>query len=405
MSRLSLQRLVIALSAALLVSAPALANPHRQSRNARNAPHDFAPARNPDLDPKVAAALHQLITNNKMPPGFAVVVHDGHVVLAEGWGNHTGPQSGPANGQSLFRVGSVTKTFTALGIVSLAEHGKLSLDDPLEKWIPEVHFKLKLRRDRQPTIRDALYHFSGLPGSGAAIVAAYNANHFTATNAEIIDSLKAAVVSPGRENVYSNLGFNALGLVIEKASHESYYSYMKQHVFGPLGITDERWNPPQVPRNQLVFTHSGSPGHWTGVADAYVYGATNPAGGLYVSGDDMLKLMKWELGEQQNGPVSPRMRLLTQTPADHSVKPPGSGRATQPMGNSGMGWDAAPDSHGQTTLLKNGGLPNTNGQWTAVIGVEPSTHTAAVVLVSGAQSVDLYGEANALIAAAQSHRP
>lgn len=394
--------LVVSLS--LLASSPALAHPPRQNRQAVHVPPSFVPAQNEARDPKVAAALHQVITSNKLPPGYAVVVHDGHIVLAEGWGHHTGPGSGPANGNSLFHIGSITKTFTALGILSLAEQHKLSLDDPLERWIPGVHFHLKLPRDRQPTIRDALYHFSGLPDAGSKVAAAQAGGRFTITKQDIIESLNAATVSPGRKNVYSNIAFNALGLVIEKASGENYYAYMKQHVFRPLGITDEAWKPSQVPQAQLVYTHSGSPGHWVGVRDTYVFGATDPAGGVYLSGDDMLKLLRWELGVRPNGPLSERMRLLSQKPAESTLKPPGSGHIDRPVSNSGMGWDIAPDTHGNDTLLKNGGLGNTNDHWSALIGVRPSSHTATVLLVSGDGGGN-YDEATALINAAQSGRP
>lgn len=347
---------------------------------------------------RLNAVLQQVVRNNHLPPGYAIVVHDGRVVVAQGWGQKAGPDSRPADGHDLFRLASVSKTFTALGVLVLVDEGKLALDDPIERWIPGAQVKLKLPRDRQPTIRDVLYHYSGLPRSPRG--------SRPATQQDLVDTLNAVSVSPGRRYLYSNLGFSLLGMIIAKASGETYYRFMATHVFEPLGITDEVWHPDQVPRKWLVMTHwwatrAGGPGHWVGRIDPHDFGAGNPAGGLYLSGDDMVKFVKWELGEQQNGPLRPQTRALSQLPAPQTLRPPGSGTPKQPMANTGMGWDLAPSSATHDILAKNGRLPN---HWTAIVGIEPSTGTAAVLLVSGRGGAKV-AEAKALMAAAQPVQP
>lgn len=389
MVRPSFQRIVLAISVALIAGAPALAQPPRQDRGSVHDPADPALTRQDARGGPVDAALMQMVHNRNLAPGYAIVVHDGRVVLAKGWGPHAGPGSGPADGHDLFRIASVTKTFTALGVLVLVDEGKLALDDPIERWIPGAHVRLKLPRDRQPTIRDVLYHFSGLPRAPK--------DPKSPTERDLVATLNAAEVSPGRRFRYSNLAFSLLGIIIARASGEPYYTFMAHKVFEPLGITDEVWHPQDVPRDRLVMIHSGSPGHWQGTVDTHDFKAGNPAGGLYLSGDDMVKFVKWELGQQQNGPLRPETLALSHRTASQTLRPPGSGTPKQPMFNSGMGWDLAPSSAKHDILAKNGRLPN---HWTAIVGIEPSTGTGAVLFVSSKGGAAV-AEAKTLITAAR----
>lgn len=371
MTRPSLQRIAIAVFVALIASAPAFAQRPRQTRAQGDAQPDHTTARQDAQGGPVDAALMQMVREKQLAPGYAVVVRDGRVVLAKGWGPHAGPGSGPADGHDLFRIASVTKTFTALGILVLVDEGKLALDDPIERWIPGAHVRLKSPRDRQPTIRDVLYHFSGLPRKPKGPK--------QPTEQELVATLNAVEVSPGRRFLYSNLAFSLLGIIITKASGESYYTFMTHKVFEPLGITDEVWHAQDVPRDRLVMTHSGSPGHWQGTVDTHDFKAGDPAGALYLSGDDMVKFVKWELGQQPNGPLRPATLALSHRTASQTLRPPGYGTPDQPMFDSGMGWDQAAVGPKHDILEKNGDLPN---HWTAIVGIQPSTGTGAVMFVS-----------------------
>lgn len=232
-----------------------------------------------------------------------------------------------------------------------------------------------------------LYHYSGLPRTlkGPRPV----------TDREIVDNLNSVAVSPGREHLYSNFGSSMLGLIAQRASGEPYYKYMHDHVFVPLDIVNEIWHPARVPGDRLVLTHTGSPGNWVGAVDTRELGAANPAGGLYLSGDDMVKFVKWELGERERGPLRPATRLLSQLPAPRTLRPPGSGSPKQPMIATGMGWDFAPVDATHDVLMKNGRLPKQSDHWTAVVGIEPMTGTGAVLMVSG-EGGDKLAEAKAL---------
>ncbi|TGM83886.1 serine hydrolase domain-containing protein [Leptospira levettii] len=140
-----------------------------------------------------------------------------------------------------FKIGSITKLFTGIAILQLQESGKLKLDDPASKFLPELNLvKPKQEGYREITIRDLLTHQSGLPSDLA--------NGFflspEAKEDEIYRSFRSLPKSlaglernePGKINSYSNLSFGLLGNIIERASGESIESYFRVHLFDKAGM-------------------------------------------------------------------------------------------------------------------------------------------------------------------------
>ena len=133
---------------------------------------------------------------------------------------------------SLFMIGSNTKVFTALGIFRLIEDGKLSLDDPITKYIPE--FSIKSRIGEYPVIiGDLLMHRAGIQcdllpfmisdkGSYDDIIAAMKETYRTA--------------KPGKMFAYSNVGYTLLGVIEERITGMKYYDFIKSCILDPLGI-------------------------------------------------------------------------------------------------------------------------------------------------------------------------
>ena len=169
-------------------------------------------------------------------PGAAVlVVQDGKVVHQKGYGLANVETKSPITTTSTFDLASVSKQFTAMAIMMLAERGKLAYDDPLTKFFPE--FPAYAARI---TVRHLLNHTSGLPdymgvfrGRPAGISSEPTSREAVTMLAQIPEPLFA----PGEKYQYSNSGYVVLGQIVEKASGTTFPAFLKTNVFDPLGMS------------------------------------------------------------------------------------------------------------------------------------------------------------------------
>ena len=173
-------------------------------------------------------------------PGFAVaVVAEGRIVHARGFGssNDSGPRITP---QTPFLLGSTTKSFTALAVMQLVDAGKVQLDAPVRRYVPE--FRLAGTAADRVTVRHVLQHTSGLPAttSGPILKSAGDG-----TPEQAVAELRgeALVSEPGREMEYVNANYVLAGLVVERASGESYGRYVERHIFAPSGNDEQLCRP------------------------------------------------------------------------------------------------------------------------------------------------------------------
>jgi CubicO group peptidase (beta-lactamase class C family) len=174
-------------------------------------------------------------------PGCAVgVAVGGKPVLLKAYGMADLEHDVRNTPETIFESGSVAKQFTALAIQLLAGDGKLSLDDPVRKYIPELpDYKVPL------TIRHMLNHTSGLRdwGSVASIAGAprttreYSHAHVL----DIVSRQKSLNFEPGSKWSYSNTGFNLAAIIVARTSGMSFAEFSKQRIFTPLGMTRTSW--------------------------------------------------------------------------------------------------------------------------------------------------------------------
>jgi CubicO group peptidase (beta-lactamase class C family) len=196
----------------------------------------------------------------KQAPGAAVALaQDGEVVFARGFGLRDREAGLPATEETIFGTGSVTKSFTALAVMQLAEAGRLSVDDPVVRYLPE--FVLSGGRSAAGiTIDHLLTHSSGLPPmpsrfyamlaemelddheqeSVGAILAGYPPHDPIRSYAELIAFLREHAYmphgEPGERLSYSNEGYALLGAIIERVSGRRYEDYLDEHILQPLGM-------------------------------------------------------------------------------------------------------------------------------------------------------------------------
>jgi CubicO group peptidase (beta-lactamase class C family) len=191
-----------------------------------------------------------------------------------------------------FNLGSMEKMFTAVSILQLAERGKLSLNDKLIKLLPDYP-------DRDVassiTIYQLLTHTSGLGDM-------FNENYFD-TPKDRLDTIaaylplfagKPLLFKPGTRWSYSNAGYIVLGLVIERVSGESYYAYVRQHVFARAGMrdTDNYELHDDVPNLAIGYTYVGVKGRGPRITNVDFLARGTSAGGGYSTVGDLFRFAR-----------------------------------------------------------------------------------------------------------------
>ncbi len=196
-----------------------------------------------DRHPPVADAIELLelwieeqMAYRQMPGLTIGIVYDQELIWAKGYGYSDLENQTPATPQTLYRIASITKTFTSTAIMQLRDAGQLRLDDPVKDYLP--WFQLQNPFDEAPvvTIRHLLTHTAGLPREAAY---PYWTDHNFPTREQIREALpgQPMIYPPGSTYKYSNLGMALLGEVAAAASGEPYEQYIRDHILEPLGMT------------------------------------------------------------------------------------------------------------------------------------------------------------------------
>jgi CubicO group peptidase (beta-lactamase class C family) len=178
---------------------------------------------------------------NASTPGCAVgVAENGSPLLAKGYGEADLEHDVPITADTIFEAGSVSKQFTAAAILLLAREGKLSVEDPVRKYVPEVPaYEPPVR------IRHMLNHTSGLRDWGSvASIAGWPRTSRVHTHAHVLDIVsrqKALNFPPGERFSYSNTGYNLAAIIVERVSGMSFPAFTRERIFAPLGMAHSSW--------------------------------------------------------------------------------------------------------------------------------------------------------------------
>lgn len=167
-----------------------------------------------------------------VPSASIAIVMDGHIAYAEAYGNARLDPRTPATTAMRYSIGSISKQFTVTALLMLAQQGKLSLDDKVSRFFPE------LTRANDVTIRELLSHTSGYTDSWPQDYVMPFMQSPT-TPAHIMDTWAKRPLDfePGTKWQYSNTGYTIAGAIIEKITGQTPFVFLQQHVFQPLGMT------------------------------------------------------------------------------------------------------------------------------------------------------------------------
>jgi len=193
-------------------------------------------------------------------PGCAVgVTRAGSLVFAKGYGVADLQRATPITPDTRFYIASVSKQFTAMSVVLLALDGKLSLDDSIRKWVPEVpSFGTVI------TLRQMLTHTSGLRDSFTLLAVSGWPSDGTLTENQfltLVGRQKSLNFAPGDEFLYSNTGYALLSIVVRRASGQSLRTFAAERIFKPLGMTHTEFRDDHtalIPERALGYQPTGS---------------------------------------------------------------------------------------------------------------------------------------------------
>lgn len=216
--------------------------------------------------------------------GSVLVAKDGAPVLRESFGAADREWDVANTADTKFRLGSITKQFTAVAILQLAEQGKLAVDDPISKYYADASPAWA-----KVTIKHLLTHTSGIPSYTGLPTFFEKSSKLPLKPDEIVKLTRDMPLEfePGAKYAYNNTGYILLGYVIEKVSGESYADYVARRIFAPLGMKDSGYDVSGVILKKRASGYQGSKDGWR---NAEYLDMTLPyaAGSLYSTTDDLL---------------------------------------------------------------------------------------------------------------------
>jgi CubicO group peptidase (beta-lactamase class C family) len=308
-------------------------------------------------------------------PGLVYgIVAEGRLIHTGAFGYANLAQKIRATPQSVYRIASMTKSFTAMAILSLRDAGKLQLDDPVAKYIPEMTQIRPLTEDSPPiTIRQLLSHSAGFPEDNP-----WGDRQLQRTDQELIDFIKKGVSlsnTPGIAYEYSNLGFTLLGHIVSKVSGEPFEKYIDSTILRPLGMNHTYWEYTDVPPNELAHGYRwiNDDSREEAMLHSGAYGAM---GGMLTSIEDFSRYMLFHLSAwpprngEDNGPLRRSSVREMQLPGKFSgfnaQARTSSGQPCPRISayNFGLGWNK--DCTGKEWIGHSGGLPGFGSNWAII---------------------------------------
>lgn len=323
----------------------------------------------------VVDSLYRSFAERRKLPGLVWgVVVDGQLVHTGQVGQANVARKIPADARSLFRIASMSKSVTAMAVMKLWEEGKVQLDAPAERYLPEMKgLKLLTTDARVITVRDLLTHGAGFPEDNP-----WGDRRLADSDQQLIDFVRGGISFsnvPGYEFEYANLGFSLLGRIVTVVSGMPYQQYTAEQIFKPLGMTSTTWEWKDVPASRLALGYQWRDGTLTEEPMLHD-GSWGAMGGLITSIEDFSKYVAFHMSAwpprdgDDTGPVRRSSLREMQHPWRIAGFNPNArypwGRACGMVTAYGYGLNWMRDCDGRTAVGHSGGLPGFGSNWTIV---------------------------------------
>ena len=314
--------------------------------------------------PAIDDIFRSYATDKKIPGMVWGIVIDGQLAHVGTFGVQDLNTNKPVTQTTVFRIASMTKSFTALSVLKLRDQGKLSLEDPVTRWIPEFAKVQLPTRDSPPVkIRQLMSHSTGLPEDNP-----WADQQLAASDADVTRWLLAGVpfsTPPGTRYEYSNFAFGLLGRVVTKASGVLYDDFVKREILDPLHMVSSTFEFSRVPNEKRAIGYRLNPDGTYLEEPPLPQGAFGSTGGLLTNADDLGKYVAFHLSawpprdEPDAGPVrrsSVREMSHRWTPSNLTARRV-DGKLQVSESGYGYGLRISTDCRFERIVAHSGGLP------------------------------------------------
>ncbi len=363
----------------------------------------------PGVDPerlaRIAPRMKQFTDKGTLAGVVTLVARRGQIVHHEAVGITDVETRKPMQKDTIFQIMSMTKPVVGMGIMLLAEEGKLAVGDPVERYLPEYRGQMlavenadksrTLKKPSRPiTIRDLLTHTSGMPTQPPTGIAdLYARMDLTLNEAVKIFSQQPLDFEPGAKWQYSNMGIDTLGRIIEVVSDMPFERFLEERFFKPLGMKDSFLFPPADKIARIALVHRYENGKlirdpklfYGGDSANYRKGAkfSAPSYGLYSTASDLAAFYEM----MRAGGVYNGKRILSPA-AIAAATTVQSGTTRAGMGSGyGLSWDVVDDPKG-TMALKSIGTYGHGGAFGTQGWVDKTKDMVGVFLIQSSGGPD-----------------
>jgi CubicO group peptidase (beta-lactamase class C family) len=326
---------------------------------------------------KIVPRMREFVDAKQISGAVTLVMHRGKVASLEAVGLADIESGRPMKPDTLFAIASMTKPITATAVMILQDDGKLSVDDPVSKYVPE--FKetglAEGKPQREVTIRDLLTHTSGLTGDQKNIGS-------LETTAEAL-ARQPLAFEPGSKWQYGP-GLSVAGRVVEVASGQSFETFLARRIFEPLKMVDTTFHPSAKQRERMARLYQPDndktglePGtHW--LFDISPETSPNPSGGLFSTAADLGRFYQMILNEGELD--GKRIVSASAVRQMTSIQTGDLSTGFTPGNGWGLGWCVVREPQGPSKMLSSGAFGH-GGAFGTQGWLDPKRQTIYVLLI------------------------
>jgi CubicO group peptidase (beta-lactamase class C family) len=328
------------------------------------------------------ALMHRLMSMDDVPGAALALIKDGGIVLERGYGFRDLATHAPVTPTTLFNIGSISKSFTALGVAQLVDRHQVDLDTPVIRYIPELRLS-DPRATQAVTLRQLLSHTSGLPADEQW------PSQVPPTRAGIVDEFASMPIAaqPGTRFQYCSRCVVLAAYVLERITGQSWEAYTRIQIFGPLGMATASFGPiglEQASNRAQPYRREGVLGDVPVPPGRLQYlQPLAPASGINATVDEMARYALLQIGDGKTSGtevLSARMMAELHRPEIPVGADWTTGAVIQNL-HYALGWFTA-EVRGLHLVYHNGANPG----FRAAIVLIPSAKAGVVILTNGESS-------------------
>jgi CubicO group peptidase (beta-lactamase class C family) len=315
--------------------------------------------------PEIEKAFLERVERQHMPGAVLGIIIDGQLVWVKSAGVADIKSRAPVTPDTVFRIASMTKSFTAMAILKLRDDGRLSLDDPVSKYVPSLADLPYPTKDSPAlTIRHLLSHSEGFPEDNP-----WGDRQLAQSDDAIKKFMQSGIPfsnAPGVAFEYSNFGFAILGQVVQAVSREHYPDYIRDEILLPLGMTSSTFEVSQVPRARMAPGYRWEDNVWKD-EPILAHGSFGAMGGLWTTANDLARYVSFLMSaypprdEVEKGPIrrssAREMQQMARWQPASALRATVDGPVQLGVATYGYGLGVAQDCRFTHVVAHGGGLP------------------------------------------------